>query len=522
MKRILTILFLSLAMAVTLGAQTIDEAVRYTQNNYYGTARSVALGSAMTAVGGDLGSIEINPAGSAVANYSQFAITPNLSFSVGNASYYPIAGEQSANQTSASRARFQLPNVGVTGRLDLGVTRGLRSITFGFISNTTNNYLNNVESYGVNGHTSFMGAMAAAASMEGFSPEVLSNSDSYYEQGSGAPSWNSILAYRANLIGCIDDIYNYYVGSTENVLFDEYYDVKLGGDLNQTFKEQEIGYKRDLIFNLGFNISDKLYIGANLGMPVINYSSVDFLQEDAMDWNDFQTKFKSANYTYTYNANLTGVYGKFGFIYRPVSGLRIGGAIQTPTLYNIRESWWLDGMSYYDESGYNASESSPKAEYSYFIRTPFFYNLGIAYTFNSIALISFDWERTDYSSTRYRASRSSISESSYQYINNDISRQCTAVNEFRVGAEVKPLPSMAIRAGYNQKLDVRAISAGFGYSSSGSFYADFAAKWTKFGDIYYSPYADYIEMEGGAMYPSASVVSSRSLLDFMFTFGWRF
>lgn len=515
-------MLLSSVVAVALSAQTVDEAVRYTQNNYYGTARTVALGNAVTALGGDIGTVEINPAGSAVANYSQFSITPNLSFSLGIADYYPVRGGQLNNSNSASKAGFMVPNVGITYKVDLGVSRGLKSVTFGFISNVNNNFLNNVDAYGINGHTSFMAAMAGTATSEGYPTETLSNFDTYYESSSHAPSWGSILAYRSNLIGCIDDIYNYYIGSTENAYASDSYYVELGGDLRQAFKEQEIGSKRDLLFNLGFNISDELYLGANLGMPVINYSSVDYLQEDALNSDDFHTTLIKGNYSYTYNASLTGVYGKFGFIYRPVSGLRIGGAIQTPTLYNIRETWCLDGASYYNESAYNASDSSPKAEYSYFIRTPFFYNLGIAYTIGNFALISVDWERTDYGSTRFRSSRSSISESSFQYTNDDIRKTCGAVNEFRVGAEVKPLSDFSIRAGYNQKSGVMAFSAGLGYSSPGSFYVDFATKWTRFEDIQYSPYADYIETDNGSLYPSASVVASRSLLDFMLSFGWRF
>ena len=78
-KTIITAL-LSLA-AVAAGAQTLSEALNYSGNNYYGTARSIALGNAMTALGGDLGSVGINPAGSAVAPYSdRISRVPPYSF----------------------------------------------------------------------------------------------------------------------------------------------------------------------------------------------------------------------------------------------------------------------------------------------------------------------------------------------------------------------------------------------------------------------------------------------------------
>ena len=43
-----------------------------------GTARSVAMGNAMTALGGDLGAIGINPASSGVLRYSQITFSPSL------------------------------------------------------------------------------------------------------------------------------------------------------------------------------------------------------------------------------------------------------------------------------------------------------------------------------------------------------------------------------------------------------------------------------------------------------------
>ena len=88
MKRILAAVFLS-ALALQAGAQDWSDALNYAENDYLGTARSVGMGNAMTAVGGDLGSLTFNPAGSAVASYSQFTITPGLSISTVTESQQP-------------------------------------------------------------------------------------------------------------------------------------------------------------------------------------------------------------------------------------------------------------------------------------------------------------------------------------------------------------------------------------------------------------------------------------------------
>ena len=72
MRKSIFVISIFLAASAGAGAQTMYDALTFSRNDYYGTAKSIAMGNAMTAVGGDLGSIGINPAGSAVYSYSQF------------------------------------------------------------------------------------------------------------------------------------------------------------------------------------------------------------------------------------------------------------------------------------------------------------------------------------------------------------------------------------------------------------------------------------------------------------------
>jgi hypothetical protein len=63
MKKALIIL-ITFVSALTAGkAQTIDEALWYSQLFYGGTARFQAMGGAFTALGGDLSVLSQNPAG---------------------------------------------------------------------------------------------------------------------------------------------------------------------------------------------------------------------------------------------------------------------------------------------------------------------------------------------------------------------------------------------------------------------------------------------------------------------------
>ena len=73
MKRIST--FIMVLACTFASAQTIDDVLRYSSENLQGTARFQAMGGAFGALGGDLSALNINPAGSAVFNFSEIGIT---------------------------------------------------------------------------------------------------------------------------------------------------------------------------------------------------------------------------------------------------------------------------------------------------------------------------------------------------------------------------------------------------------------------------------------------------------------
>ena len=81
MKTRFALTALLLCLGAAAGAQNMYDAIAFSQTNNFGTARSAALGGAGTALGGDLGMVATNPAGSAVAGYGQAVVTQNISIS---------------------------------------------------------------------------------------------------------------------------------------------------------------------------------------------------------------------------------------------------------------------------------------------------------------------------------------------------------------------------------------------------------------------------------------------------------
>ncbi len=576
MKRTIFTALLSLT-AIAAGAQTMYDGLNYSQNNYYGTARSIGMGNAMTAVGGDLGSIGINPAGSAVAGYSQFTITPNLTISSMNASYsaYPVGGaDRFTNEQNKRLTRFSMPNIGLTFNWKTGNGSGLKAITYGLVVNGTNNFTGKMLAGGRNDKTSYLGAMAVAA--DGYDMDFLNGYSidkdgkrvdrgrdyPYYygddfqndpNKGKFAP-WNVIANAQAGSIanyGDTDDPSYYwrYRAATEgfsntgkkDANGNYIYDIFLAGPLNQAYSRNITGSKYDVLFNVGFNFGDTFFVGANLGVTSLNYNYDECYKEAAENPSAFEIDFGDKGKTcfsdyrtrYSYTADGSGVFGKIGFLWRPVDGLRVGAAVQTPTIMEINERWIQDVNLNYTDASLNGSAKTPEGEYSYRLRSPYRLNAGAAFTFAGMALVSADYEMTDYSTMKFMSKDGGWSNDTFSSLNDQI-RNCMGVSHMvRVGAEFKPLPEIAVRAGYNftttpeyvyegnskTKLNdrINAFSVGLGYSSNGSFFADIAARMTMLADEYISPYADYLSDLASPM-----ILNKRDIYNVTATIGWRF
>ena len=136
MKKTLITIFLSAAAIGALNAQTVEDALPLSENNYEGTARTIALGGAVTALGSDLGSITMNPAGSAVAGYSQITISPGLSICTTTAqgatpteNGWQATYNYFQSKMQSTRTRFMIPNLGFTFNIDTRRKSGLKDIT---------------------------------------------------------------------------------------------------------------------------------------------------------------------------------------------------------------------------------------------------------------------------------------------------------------------------------------------------------------------------------------------------------
>ncbi len=544
-------------MAICATAQTKEDALLFSGNEYEGTARTIAMGNAFTALGGDLGSIGINPAGSAVAGYSQMTISPGLSFSAttvqgvspfsdGRLPYFD-------KKHRSSMTDLTLPNIGVVLNYNTHRQSGLKNFTFGFVVNKTADWNGEAYANGINSTTSLMGSMAYYATVDGLLGSELGAANAY-----DYLPWKTVVGYQSGMISTIRDKDNEFVGSSEVMTKDSEGKDKifLGGPLDQSYGKKESGYKYDYLINLGANISDFIYIGANLGITTFSYGYQDYFKEVAVDPMDFEIKFSNDGveetsyfnnmlYRYDYNASGVGYYGKFGIIITPGYGLRIGAAFQTPTVNNINEGWQESGETTYLNKKYNASAISPYGEGGYRMVSPYRANLGLAYAFGRLGVISADYEICDYGSMEYKSS--GYDREYFDSVNDEIRHSYTAAHMFRAGLEFKPVPELSLRAGYGLEtsplkesrhaIKTQNAAFGLGYSSKGSFFADIAVKGTFPAGEYFMPYQDYVfETDDEGYYLldengqyivaedgyAPELLIKKNLWKVVLTLGWRF
>ncbi len=549
MKKIFS-LFLLAAAAVPAIAQNWQDAYLFSENVYGGTARTVGMGNAVTAIGGDPGSLVFNPAGSAVAAYSQFSVTPGLSFSSASATGTVLSGDTDpigfGDQVQTGFLRAKLPNVSYIGSFDTGNRRGLKRYSFGFAYSATNNYTSRFNAAGVNLDNSYAASLASSA--DGFSQEVMGQEDWYYDQDPyRMPAWVDMVGYRSGMISGVTGTDGTYIALTETM--DQQGNFRLAAPVYQEYGLQSTGVKSDFLFNFALNFSDCFYVGANLGITNLNYNQVRYWQESPASEAEFPTvayadgttaRFSSLLMQQNYQASGTGMYLKTGILWRPVPFLRLAAAVQTPTVLRITERYGYKGQVTLSGKA-SPSAKSPEDEWSYQLRTPMRANAGMAFTIGSLAVLSADYELVNYGRARfadYSSSDGSFVETTFSASNKEIAQVLGLSHALRVGAEVKPAPAVAIRAGYNltthaeqdYALLQHAFSLGAGYSSGGPFYLDCAVRLRTLPAQYYIPY-EYYYAPNPAQYYAKDVLTDiitpevevRSfLVDALLTVGWRF
>lgn len=424
-----------------------------------GTARSVSMGNAFTALGGDLGAIWINPASSAVFKYHEVSITPSFSTTKTTSNF-------GGYNTKESKTTFGISNGGAVFTIPTGYNYGLLNVNLGIVYNRQSNFNSSIVASGTNNNSTYMNDLCSyATGIDARDMDMNDSQDPFYTFNAGA--WPAVMAWNTSLID-----------TTATGGPDHYVPNTAGGTLGQYYKKKSYGYNSQTDFNFGFNVNNFLYLGVNVGLANVWNKIEETYSEEAL--STFDNGFKYFEQYYHQTTSGTGYNFKFGAIVTPVEFLRLGASISTPTWYYLTDKYYWDMRAKYSD-GYDQTINSPEGSFDYKITTPFRYSFGVAAVF-PMGTISIDYEGTDYSQMKMHERNGDKGSYSFRDINNDIKKYYKHSDNIRAGFEIMPAKEFAIRGGFQYSNSGRKIfnfenyigSLGLGYNNPSGFYVDCA------------------------------------------------
>jgi len=447
MKRVIIISTILLA-SMGAFAQYASDALRFSQQYYQGTARNMSVGSAFGALGSDLSSLAINPAGLGLFRNSEYTITPEV-FS------RSITADYLGQSVNDSRTIFDLSNFGMVSTTSLGRNGGgFKFIQFAFGVNRLNNFNTSRTIVGNNSESSKLDVYLENA--DGINYTEIENNYSGFYSYDLTPAWNTFL---------IDTIPGYS---------DLYYSPLPYAGVQQKEVMSVRGSTNEWDFSMATNFEDKLYFGITLGMPYTRfYRDTRYSEQDVADTIPYFNSWSVYEYLTTtgYGFNI-----KLGMIYRPVSWLRIGGAFHSPTWYSMTDNWNTITESSLEWDSF--SSSSPQGTFNYKLYTPMRAIGDVALIFKKYGFLTFEYEYVDYGTAKFKATGVDYASGT----NTDIRNYYQGTNNFRGGIEIRA-GLFSFRGGYalygspykNNLNDGKKqyFTGGLGYSN-GRFGVDFA------------------------------------------------
>ncbi len=456
MKKILLSLLIGGSFAVNAQETTISDALRYSVENLNGTARFRAMGGAFGAIGGDMSSMNINPAGSSIFNHNQASISLS-SFNKNNSSSYFGTGAKSEDNT------LDINQLGAVFVFNNNSTKtGWKKFALGLNYENANNFDDYIVSEGVNANNSM---------------------DSYFLRFANARPGNIAGAYYGDLdfidqqalLGYDSYMIEYDAGT------DSYYsNVPSGGNYYHKNTIEAKGYNGKFTMNFSGAYEDKLYLGMNMNFHFTDYVRTSSLYESnlnpfyATGFSIDTARFNNEVYTYGSGFSLN-----LGAIYKATSNVRLGLAYETPTWYRLNDELTQSiATNYYDASTGSMDQAFVNPNVvniypTYKIQTPSKLTASGTVLFGKKALLSVDYIAKNYAKTQFKPNNEII----FSTLNDQMKNQLQDNYELRVGGEYK-IQKWSVRGGYRFEQspykidlplgDLMSYSGGLGYNFGNS------------------------------------------------------
>lgn len=381
-------------------AQGLDDIMLYGRMDPLGTARSTGLGGAMTALGADLGAIGVNPAGLGMYRSSDMSLTLGLGAGGANNSF---AGESSVTA---------VPHL-IVGQIGGALTTPMNSPhfrrgTFAFSYRPLKDLHQRAEWAGEQEGESLTQQLALQANGTPF--------DSLWYQH----PFDANLAWYTYLIDTV-------AGTT-----DQYDPAFVEDQVQQRLRRDRSGRMGETSIAFGTTYHDVLHIGMAIGLTSVEMERVDVYSEQKMLGASPLDRF-------TFNDRLevsgSGAFWSLGLILQPKSSpVRLGWSYRSGSVLSIDDFYSVDATANFsDGNGYEWN--SPDSYIQYRIRTPRQQRLGLSWTIGKSALLTMDYQRSDFRSSTFTSNDLFIDD--VNRIQSELDSAFAVEQHFRGGMELR-------------------------------------------------------------------------------------
>lgn len=371
-----------LLLALGTKAQVPEDAIRYSWLNPTGTARSSAIGGALTALGGDLQSVFTNPAGLGQFKTSEFVLTPGFNFSNNKANYLG----------SSDKDKISGMGFGTSG-----FVFGSPRWQFGLAVTRSANFRSDVSYKGVNNQSSYS---------EKYLEELINNRVTDPNAAARDYPYGPSLAINTYLVepdlDANGNAKGYYSLATPNT------------GLRQEQVISSTGGVTSFGLAVTRNFNDKFFVGGTLTLDYLTFKrNQTYKETDTTSNTSNNFNYFSANETLTTKGQ--GISLKLGLIYKPIETIRLGLALHTPTFYNMKDEYTttlrtdLEGYAGSGELFQSSTDlTGGPGTYNYTLNNPLRVMGGVAFVLREEkditrqrGFLSLDVEYLNYGSSRF-------------------------------------------------------------------------------------------------------------------------
>jgi long-subunit fatty acid transport protein len=208
-------------------------------------------------------------------------------------------------------------------------------------------------------------------------------------------------------------------------------------------------------------VQDKLYLGASVVLPIVNFNRSLYVSESDLDPTNTTNEFSYFEFNENFSSKGWGIGAKFGIIYKPESFLRLGFALHTPQLIGFRDK--LSAVMKTNTESYAGTlevssddlnnDNAGVREYT--VMTPTKATFSGSYFFASpgkptqlLGFISADIEWVNYAGTRFYANDfDQASAEYYDELNSTMKATYKNNLNIKIGSEIKLNSNWMARAG---------------------------------------------------------------------------